>query len=129
MVIGFCRIGQHGCGNGARLGRRDRRRCCTPTRDRAARPTWPPIWAAKPSTRTPSWPSGADIVVLAVKPAQLEEVAAELAGARTVVSLLGATPLSAVEAAFPDADVIRVMPNVAVEVRRGVLCVAGAGGA
>jgi pyrroline-5-carboxylate reductase len=68
----------------------------------------------------------ADVVVLAVKPAHLEEVAAELAGAGTVVSLLGATPLSRVEAAFPGADVIRVMPNVAVEVRRGVLCVAGA---
>jgi pyrroline-5-carboxylate reductase len=68
----------------------------------------------------------ADVVVLAVKPARLEEVAAELEGARTVVSLLGATPLARIEAAFPAADVIRVMPNVAVEVRRGVLCVAGA---
>jgi pyrroline-5-carboxylate reductase len=69
----------------------------------------------------------ADVVVLAVKPAHLEEVAAELAGAKTVVSLLGATPLSRIEAAFPDADVIRVMPNIAVEVQRGVLCIAGAG--
>jgi len=69
----------------------------------------------------------ADVVVLAVKPAHLEEVAAELAGVKTVVSLLGATPLSQIEAAFPDADVIRVMPNIAVEVQRGVLCVAGAG--
>ena len=43
----------------------------------------------------------ADVVVLAVKPARLEEVAAELDGARTVVSLLGATPLARVEAAFP----------------------------
>lgn len=68
----------------------------------------------------------ADVVVLAVKPARLEEAAAELAGAGTVVSLLGATPLERVEAAFPGADVVRVMPNVAVEVRRGVLCVAGA---
>jgi pyrroline-5-carboxylate reductase len=68
----------------------------------------------------------ADVVVLAVKPARLDEAAAELAGVKTVVSLLGATPLSRVEAAFPGADVIRVMPNVAVEVQRGVLCVAGA---
>src|SRR5262249_58636928 len=30
-----------------------------------------------------------------------------------------------VQAAFPNADVFRVMPNIAVEVRRGVLCVAG----
>jgi pyrroline-5-carboxylate reductase len=68
-----------------------------------------------------------DVVVLAVKPAMLEAAAAELRGARTVVSLLGATPLERLQGAFPEADVLRVMPNVAVEVRRGVLCVAGAG--
>ncbi len=53
------------------------------------------------------------------------EVAPELAAAGAVVSVLGATPLERLEAAFPDAEVLRVMPNVAVEVRRGVLCVAG----
>lgn len=68
----------------------------------------------------------ADVVVLAVKPAKLEEVAGELGGARVVVSLLGATSLERVEALFPEAEVVRVMPNVGVEVRRGVLCVAGA---
>lgn len=68
----------------------------------------------------------ADVVVLAVKPAKLEEAAGELAAAKTVVSLLGATALERVAAAFPGAEVVRVMPNVAVEVRRGVLCVAGA---
>lgn len=67
----------------------------------------------------------ADVVVLAVKPAMLDDVAAELAGAEVVVSLLGATPLEKVRGAFPGAEVVRVMPNVAVEVRRGVLCVAG----
>jgi len=68
----------------------------------------------------------ADLVVLAVKPAALDSVASELAGATSVMSLLGATPLERIAAAFPDAeDVCRVMPNVAVEVRRGVLCVAG----
>jgi pyrroline-5-carboxylate reductase len=68
----------------------------------------------------------ADVVVLAVKPAMLEDVAADLGAAKTVISLLGATPLERVATAFPGADVIRVMPNVAAEVRRGVLCVAGA---
>ena len=68
----------------------------------------------------------ADLVVLAVKPAKLDEVAAELGAAKTVVSLLGGDLAGAGSAAFPGADVIRVMPNVAVEVRRGVLCVAGA---
>lgn len=67
----------------------------------------------------------ADLVVLAVKPAKLEEVASELRAAKVVLSLLGATPLRTVAAAFPNAEVVRVMPNVAVEVRRGVLCVAG----
>ncbi len=67
----------------------------------------------------------ADVVVLAVKPAKLDEVAVELAGSKVLVSLLGATSLERVEAAFPDAEVVRVMPNVGVEVRKGVLCVAG----
>lgn len=70
----------------------------------------------------------ADVVVLAVKPAKLEEAAAELGGAKTVISLLGATSLETVREAFPGADVFRVMPNVAVEVRRGVLCFAAAEG-
>jgi pyrroline-5-carboxylate reductase len=68
----------------------------------------------------------ADLVVLAVKPGKLDDVATELAGAKVIVSLLGATSLARVSALFPDAEVIRVMPNVGVEVRRGVLCVAGA---
>jgi pyrroline-5-carboxylate reductase len=67
----------------------------------------------------------ADLVVLAVKPAMLDEVGAQLGGAKAVVSLLGATSLERVRAALPAAEVARVMPNVAVEVRRGVLCVAG----
>ncbi len=67
----------------------------------------------------------ADLVVLAVKPAMLDAAAADLAAAKTVISLLGATPLEAVVAAFPSSEVHRVMPNVAVEVQRGVLCLAG----
>jgi pyrroline-5-carboxylate reductase len=67
----------------------------------------------------------ADLVVLAVKPAMLARVAPELQGAGAVVSLLGATPLEAVAEAFPGSEVHRVMPNVAVEVGRGVLCLAG----
>lgn len=67
----------------------------------------------------------ADVVVLAVKPARLDEVASELAGTKTIVSLLGATSLERVREAFPDSAVVRVMPNVAVEVGKGVLCVTG----
>jgi pyrroline-5-carboxylate reductase len=67
----------------------------------------------------------ADLVVLAVKPAMLARVAPELDGAKVLVSLLGATPLERVAAAFPRSETHRVMPNVAVEVGRGVLCVSG----
>jgi pyrroline-5-carboxylate reductase len=67
----------------------------------------------------------ADVVVLAVKPGALEQAAGELAGVEAVISILGATSLEKIEAAFPDAEVGRVMPNVAVEVGDGVLCIAG----
>jgi pyrroline-5-carboxylate reductase len=67
----------------------------------------------------------ADVVLLAVKPGALRQAAGELAGAKSVISILGATPLENVQAAFPSAEVGRVMPNVAAEVGDGVLCVAG----
>ena len=71
--------------------------------------------------------AAADVIVLAVKPAGLADVAAEIGGTgKVVVSLLAATSLAEVTDAFPAASVVRVMPNVGVEVRRGVLCVAGA---
>ena len=67
----------------------------------------------------------ADVVLLAHKPPQLEDVAAEIAGtAKRIVSILGATPLAKVQAAYPDTPVYRVLPNVPVEVRQGVLCIA-----
>lgn len=65
-----------------------------------------------------------DFVVLAVKPAGLEQVARELPAPRAVLSLLGATPLEKLAAQFPDSAVIRLMPNLGVEVRRGVICAA-----
>lgn len=67
----------------------------------------------------------ADLVVLCHKPGQLAEVAAELGvDARTVVSILGGTPVASVEAAYPERPVYRFMPNVGAEVRRGVFCYA-----
>jgi pyrroline-5-carboxylate reductase len=69
----------------------------------------------------------ADLVVLAHKPAGLDAVAGEIAGkARAVASILGSTPLSAVAAAYPDTPVLRFMPNMPVEVRRGVVVYGGA---
>jgi pyrroline-5-carboxylate reductase len=70
----------------------------------------------------------ADLVVLAVKPKDLGSVAAETQAAPAVLSLLGATSLDQLAAAFPDADVFRAMPNLGVGLRRGVLCLAAGKG-
>jgi pyrroline-5-carboxylate reductase len=68
--------------------------------------------------------AGSDLVVLAVKPAALDEVADELQPAEppALLSMLAATPLQRIEAALPGVPAVRVMPNQPVEVRRGVLC-------
>jgi pyrroline-5-carboxylate reductase len=67
----------------------------------------------------------ADVVILAHKPAQLAEVAWEAAGAaKAVVSILARTPLADVRGAYPGVPVFVVVPNTAVEVRRGVLAFA-----
>jgi pyrroline-5-carboxylate reductase len=67
----------------------------------------------------------ADAIVLAVKPAALDTVAPSLQDASEIVSVLAATPLSRLREAFPDALILRTMPNVGVEVRQGVICIAG----
>lgn len=70
-----------------------------------------------------------DLVVLCHKPAALEAVAAELAGAaNAVVSVLGGTPVAALQEAYPGVPVFRMMPNTPVEVRRGVVCYSPAPG-
>jgi pyrroline-5-carboxylate reductase len=63
-----------------------------------------------------------DLLLLAMKPKELDAIAPEAQGAEIVVSLLGATPLPRIADAFPDATTFRVLPNPAVEVQRGVLC-------
>lgn len=66
-----------------------------------------------------------DAVILCHKPAQLGTAARQIDGhAAAVVSILGGTPLADVERAYPGAPAYRFMPNVAAEVRRGVLCYA-----
>ena len=65
----------------------------------------------------------ADLVVLCHKPAQLKAVALEVAPyARAVASVLGATLTGALRDAYHGIPVFRLMPNTAVEVRRGVVC-------
>lgn len=64
----------------------------------------------------------ADLIVLAVKPKALDEVAPLIAGrAEAVISVLGATPLSRLREALGGTPVLRTMPNLAVEVNRGVI--------
>jgi pyrroline-5-carboxylate reductase len=71
----------------------------------------------------------ADLVVLCHKPAQLTAVASEIAPhARAVASVLGATTLASLSAAYPDRPVLRLMPNTPVEVKRGLICFAAAPG-
>jgi pyrroline-5-carboxylate reductase len=71
----------------------------------------------------------ADLVVLCHKPAQLGAVASEIAGsAKAVASVLGGVTVSALQEAYPDTPVFRLMPNTPVEVRRGVICYAPAPG-
>jgi pyrroline-5-carboxylate reductase len=67
----------------------------------------------------------AELVVLCHKPHQLEPVAREIAGAaKAVASVLGGMPIGRVEHAYPGTPVFALMPNTAVEVRQGVICVA-----
>jgi pyrroline-5-carboxylate reductase len=67
----------------------------------------------------------ADLVVLCHKPAQLEEVAREVAGrARVVASVLGGVTLAELHAAYGETPVFRLMPNTPVEVRQGVTVIA-----
>ena len=67
---------------------------------------------------------GSDLVVLAVKPNVLDEVAAELTGTGTpVLSILAGTPLERLRSALPGVQLVRVMPNLGAQLRRAVLCV------
>lgn len=65
-----------------------------------------------------------DLVVLAVKPAVLDDVAGALVDAGTpVISILAGTPLGKLAAALAGVDLVRVMPNLGAQLRQAVLCV------
>jgi len=67
----------------------------------------------------------ADVVMLCHKPYQLDEVAGQIGGrAKAIASILAGVTVDALESAYPATPVIRLMPNTAVEVRRGVICYA-----
>ncbi|HLB21291.1 MAG TPA: pyrroline-5-carboxylate reductase dimerization domain-containing protein [Solirubrobacteraceae bacterium] len=64
----------------------------------------------------------AGLVVLCHKPAQLQDVAGEVAEhAKAVASILAATPLQALRDAYPGKPVYRFIPSLPVEVRQGAV--------
>jgi pyrroline-5-carboxylate reductase len=64
-----------------------------------------------------------DAVVLAVKPAALDDVARGLEGrAPALMSILAATTVARIGELFPNVPALRVMPSQPVAVGRGVLC-------
>jgi pyrroline-5-carboxylate reductase len=64
----------------------------------------------------------ADLVVLCHKPAQLIDVAHEVAPrAKAVASILAATPLAALKHSYPSIPVHRFLPSLPAEVRRGAI--------
>jgi pyrroline-5-carboxylate reductase len=65
----------------------------------------------------------ADVVVLCHKPYQLDAVAQDAGrSAKAIASVLGATTISDLQAAWPQTPVIRTLPNTPVEVGQGVTC-------
>lgn len=72
--------------------------------------------------------AGADTIVLAHRPDQLDEIAGQVdAAGKLVISVLGPTTVERLRAAYPDSTVVRTMPNTPVELRRGVVAVAQGG--
>jgi pyrroline-5-carboxylate reductase len=116
-------VGLIGCGNMARALARGWRRpvlCSDPLAERARALAEEVGGEALPGNEEVA--RHADLVILAHKPAQLREVAAEIAPhARAVASILAVTPLSALREAYPGRPVYRFMPSLPVEVRQGAL--------
>ncbi len=66
---------------------------------------------------------GADGVEVAPQPAHHEDAAEGVSGtAKAIASIVAATPLSRLEEVYPDTPVYRFIPNIPVEVGRGVFC-------
>jgi pyrroline-5-carboxylate reductase len=116
-------IGLIGCGNMARAMARGWGRpvlCFDPLRERAEALVGELGGEALGSGAEVA--ERADLVVLCHKPAQLEDVAREVAPhAGAVASILAATPLAALKRAYPGKPVYRFLPSLPVEVRRGAV--------
>lgn len=116
-------IGLIGCGNMARALARGWDRpmlCFDPLAERSQ--TLAEESGGRALTSGAAVAQEADLVVLCHKPAQLEEVAREVAPhAKAVASILAATPLVALKAAYEGLPVYRFLPSLPVEVRKGAV--------
>jgi len=69
--------------------------------------------------------ANSDLVILCHKPKQLDEVAAEIASqTKVVVSILAGVTVDQLRAAYPEARVFRIMPNLAVEICQATIGIA-----
>jgi pyrroline-5-carboxylate reductase len=116
-------IGLIGCGNMGRALARGWRRpllCADPIAERARALADEVSGEALKSNVEVARRS--DLLVLAHKPSQLGEVAAEVGEeASAVASILAVTPLGALRDAFPQRPVYRFLPSLPVEVREGAV--------
>lgn len=68
---------------------------------------------------------GTDLIIVAVKPSNLEELAKQFGDHATqdqiLVSVVGSTPLSELEKLFGQLRIVRAMPNIACAYGKGVL--------
>jgi pyrroline-5-carboxylate reductase len=116
-------IGLIGCGNMARAMARGWGRpvlCFDPVAERAQALAHETGGEALGSNAEVA--ARADLVVLCHKPAQLAQIALEVApAAKAVASILAATPLSALKDAYPGIPVYRFLPSLPAEVRGGAI--------
>ena len=117
------KIGLIGCGNMARSLARGWGQpvlCADPVRERAQ--ALVDELGGEVFTSNGEVAAAADLVVLCHKPAQLQSVAGEVAPhAKAVASILAATPLGDLRAAYPGIPVYRFIPSLPVEVRQGAV--------
>jgi pyrroline-5-carboxylate reductase len=76
---------------------------------------------------------GRDVVVVAVKPADVPGLLAQLAGrisdGQVMLTLAAGVPIAVYERAFPEAAVIRAMPNTPAQIAEGMTVMAAGSGA
>src|ERR1039458_4372184 len=116
-------IGLIGCGNMARAVARGWGRpllCADPVADRASALVAEVGGEALATNAIVA--ERAELVVLCHKPAQLQDVAGEVAPhAKAIASILAAVPLKALRGAYPERPVYRFIPSLPVEVRQGAV--------